>query len=450
MLSPSQKFISRVTSIAIASLVASGATALAQSNHEVGTHGYFRLGAGFSGQAEDRACFQAPGADWKYRLGNECDTWIEGGIYDEYKPKGDDGPVFFSEFWLGRSAAEGRQRLFRFENTTQLYIQASNLPQIGRDTKVWIGRKYYQRHDIHIIDFYWSEQLGDGFGVEDIALPYGKLMYAFVRNSASIDVADPMNPEITLGTSEAFQNNHDIRYNIPVSITGNGSLTLQGMFAHSGGNQGVGGMQEASSTLGFAAGAWLEESNDLLWNKASVQYGQGLLRTKFRTSSNDLVTATSSDLADDLLGSYILRITEQMLIKPDPRWAVFLAAVFQKEDGTDYAPNPTDLTWYSAGVRPMWFIDQNFRLLAEYGFDRIENDTGGADIAGNLHKFTVAGEMSTDLGFWNRPVIRAFATVAAWSNDFEGTVGSSGQGDATECSDRTSCFSLGVQAEYWW
>ncbi|MCG8419750.1 MAG: carbohydrate porin [Proteobacteria bacterium] len=422
----------------------------AQAEHEVGTRGYFRIGAGFTGAAEDRACFQAPGADWKYRLGNECDTWIEGGIYDAYKPKGDDGPLFYTEFWIGRSAAEGRQRLFRFENTTQLYIQASNIAALGRDTKVWIGRKYYQRHDIHINDFYWSEILGDGFGVEDIQLPFGKLMYAYTRNSDSVEVTNTATPAMVVGVSEAFQNNHDLRYNMPLSITGKGSVTVQLMFAHSAGNDGVMGLNDATSTRGLAVGAWFEETFPVGNAKLSAQYGRGLLRNKFRGSTRDLVTTLSSDQADDLFGAYILRFTGQTLINPSPRVAVFASAVFQKEDGTDYQPNPTDLTWYSFGIRPMLFIDHNFRVLAEYGFDRTDNKTGDNDVTGNLHKVTLAGELSIDVGFWTRPVIRLFTTAATWSSDFEGLLGASGQGDDTQCLDRTNCFSAGVQAEYWW
>lgn len=408
------------------------------ADHDVGTHGYFRIGAGFSGKAEDRACFQAPGADWKFRLGNECDTWIEGGIHDTYKPRGDDGPTFHSVWWLGTSIAEGRQRLPRFENTTQLYIEASKLPNLG-DTKVWIGRKYYQRHDVHINDFYWSEMLGDGFGVEDIDVSVGKLMYAFTRNSASVELADTMGNGVL---SEAFQNNHDLRlYGLPVSLSGKGGLTVQALFAHSAGND-VG----AEPTTGFATALWQEESFDGLWNKLSIQYGRGITRYKLRAWNPDIAATVTPEAADDLMSASIIRVTEQFLLDPDPRWALFGALVFQKEDGGDY--DDTDLTWYALGLRPMYFFNESYRALAEMSVDRTDN--GRDDLAGNLFKLTLAGEISTDYGFWNRPVIRAFVTMAKWSDDFRGLVGSSGQGDVTDCGRRTACYNAGVQAEYWW
>jgi maltoporin len=413
------------------------APALAQ--HELGTQGYFRIGAGFSGYAEERACYQAPAADWKFRLGNECDTWIEGGIHDTWKVR-PGGPTIFTQVWLGTSIAEGRWNDFRFHNFTQMYIQASNIAELGRDTKVWVGRKYYQRHDIHINDFYWSEMLGDGFGVEDIDLGIGKLMYAYTRSNAFADVpaAD--------ARSESFQNNHDLRLT-DIEVSPTSKLTLQAWLAHAHGSY-VGGERYAVPTRGFAVAAWHEGNFGPLWNKASIQYGHGLTRYKLRAWNPDAAATTSHEAADDLLTASILRVTEQFLLQPNPRMALFGAVVFQREDGGDY--DARDLTWYGAGLRPMYFFSQTFRALAELSWDRTEDGASGLD--GNLFKLALAGEISTDLGFWNRPVLRAFVSVANWSDSFDGLVGKAGDGGDTRCTERpySTCVSLGVQAEYWW
>lgn len=96
----------------------------------------------------------------------------------------------------------------------------------------------------------------------------------------------------------------------------------------------------------------------------------------------------------------------------------------------------------------MYYFNESYRALAELGFDRTEN--AQTALSGNLFKLTLAGELSTDLGFWNRPVVRAFVTWAKWSDDFRGLVGTSGQGDPTDCGTKTLCYNAGVQAEYWW
>ena len=428
-----------------ATLGITAAHADTESTHDLGTQGYFRIGAGFSGYGEERACFKAPGADWKFRLGNECDTWVEGGAHDNWKPKGESGPHIFTQLWLGWSLAEGRWNDFRFENFTQIYTHITNLEELGRGTKVWAGRKYYQRHDIHINDLYWSEMLGDGFGVEDIDLGFGKLMYAYTRANSFANV--------TGGESEAFQNNHDLRLTDIALGEGGGSLTVQVLFAHSGGSR-VNNQQFAVDTQGYELAAWHQGNFGDLWNKASVQYCAGLMRWKCRSWNPDATVTTTNDAASDLLGANMLRLTEQFLFTPSDKFALFGAFVFQKENGADY--DARDLTWYALGLRPMYFFNENYRALAEFSWDRTENgeilDANGDELAGNLFKATLAGELSTDFGFWNRPVLRAFVTWAQWSDAFKGVnpAGFAEDGNTTDCSTKTICYSAGVQAEYFW
>jgi maltoporin len=40
-------------------------------------HGYARSGIGWTGSGGEQQCFQAAGAQSKYRLGNECETYAE-------------------------------------------------------------------------------------------------------------------------------------------------------------------------------------------------------------------------------------------------------------------------------------------------------------------------------------------------------------------------------------
>ena len=421
------------------------ANALAHADYDIGTTGYFRFGTGFAQNGEERACFKAPDTNWKYRYGNECDTWFEIGPHGTYRPQGEDGPSFFGRWWVGICAAEGRQRLWGYLDTTELYIQASNIAALGRQTKVWVGRKYYQRFQTHLNDFWWLMMLGDGVGFEDIDVSIGKVLYAYTRSSA----------EATVGglRSETFQNNHDLRlYDLPVGLTDKGRLGLQVWFAHAPGNDGArtadGALDRsmiAVPTYGLSLAAWHREDWGVLSNMFSVQYGQGITRDNFAGASRDIAMTTSSDDAEDLFGARIVRVTDEVLLAPDPRWALSLMGVFQRQDGGDY--DATDINWYSFGLRPVWFFRQHMRAVAEYGFDRTENDSGAS---GNLHKFTIAGEIAADYGFWNRPVLRAFVTAATWSEAFRGLVGTSGQNETTTCSTRTNCVTAGVQIEYWW
>lgn len=47
---------------------------------------------------------------------------------------------------------------------------------------------------------------------------------------------------------------------------------------------------------------------------------QGITRNKLRAWNPDTAATITDQAADDLLSASILRITEQFLLHPDPRW----------------------------------------------------------------------------------------------------------------------------------
>ncbi len=40
---------------------------------------------------------------------------------------------------------------------------------------IWAGKRFYQRHDVHMIDFYYWDISGPGAGLENIDVGFGKL-----------------------------------------------------------------------------------------------------------------------------------------------------------------------------------------------------------------------------------------------------------------------------------
>jgi maltoporin len=61
-------------------------------------HGYFRAGAGSSAGHGPQACYGLGGNAQKYRLGNECDAYFEGG-YTKELAKSDNGVSFVGTVW---------------------------------------------------------------------------------------------------------------------------------------------------------------------------------------------------------------------------------------------------------------------------------------------------------------------------------------------------------------
>ncbi|WP_176203892.1 carbohydrate porin, partial [Salmonella enterica] len=48
---------------------------------------------------------------------------------------------------------------------------------------IWAGKRFYQRHDVHMIDFYYWDISGPGAGIENIDLGFGKLSLAATRST---------------------------------------------------------------------------------------------------------------------------------------------------------------------------------------------------------------------------------------------------------------------------
>ena len=47
---------------------------------------------------------------------------------------------------------------------------------------LWVGKRFYQRHDIHMIDYFYWNLAGPGVGLENIDVGMGKVGVAWVRN----------------------------------------------------------------------------------------------------------------------------------------------------------------------------------------------------------------------------------------------------------------------------
>ena len=55
--------------------------------------------------------------------------------------------------------------------------------------QLWAGKRYYQRKDIHIMDYYYLNNSGNGFGVENIDTGLGSVSVAIIKHQSGIDGA---------------------------------------------------------------------------------------------------------------------------------------------------------------------------------------------------------------------------------------------------------------------
>ena len=147
--------------------------------------GYVRSGAG-SSDGDRQSCFQLPGAQSKFRLGNECEHYAELDLRQDLLSL-DDGSVVSVEGMAQLFNEYGHTPTFTgehgFTRMNQAYAEWSQVPALNGGS-LWAGRRFYKRNDIHISDFYYWNQSATGAGIEDYALGGLKYSYAFSRKDS--------------------------------------------------------------------------------------------------------------------------------------------------------------------------------------------------------------------------------------------------------------------------
>src|SRR6202166_3172135 len=151
-------------------------------------HGYLRSGYGLNSEGGQQVAFQAPGAEAKYRLGNEAETYAELIFVNNWvNPEHDSDKTWFrSELTVeantsnsenyGPTAGPGADQ-FRLR---EAFVQAGKLFESQPNAKFWAGERYYRRQHIDSDDFFPLDFSGYGGGVEDVDVNFGKVALAFI------------------------------------------------------------------------------------------------------------------------------------------------------------------------------------------------------------------------------------------------------------------------------
>src|SRR5215467_1262667 len=174
-------------------------------------HGYFRSGYGLNSVGGQQVAFQAPGADAKYRLGNEAETYAELIFVNNWvNPEHDSDKAWFrtevmieanttnSASYANFTGGIGNDQ-FRFR---EAFVQVGNVLESQPNAKFWAGERYYRRYQAHINDFYILDMSGYGGGVEDLDVKVGKLAVAFLAGAR---------PDLTTENGNYAKSNIDVR-----------------------------------------------------------------------------------------------------------------------------------------------------------------------------------------------------------------------------------------------
>ncbi|MBM7343021.1 MULTISPECIES: maltoporin [Erwiniaceae] len=401
--------------------------------------GYARSGIGWTGSGGEQQCFQATGANSKYRLGNECETYAELKLGQELWKEGD------KSFYFDTNLAYAVSQRSDFESVDpgfrEVNIQGKNLIDWLPGSTLWAGKRFYQRHDVHMIDFYYWDISGPGAGVENIDLGAGKLSMAVTRNGeagGSYGFIDNQQKQVPT-VNDTF----DVRV-AELNVNPGGVLEL-------GVDYGRANVQDGYSLAdGATKDGWMltgEHTQTIYngYNKFVVQYATDALTSQ----RNGRSEGSSIDN-----NGHMIRVIDHGALDFNDKWGLMYVAMFQDLD----RDNKNGTTWYTAGVRPMYKWTPIMSTLLEVGYDNVKSQETGE--RNSQYKVTLAQQWQAGDSIWSRPAIRVFATYAKWDEKWGyATSDDTGYTSGTAYSDTSAKtfsrgnddeVSFGVQMEAWW
>lgn len=395
------------------SALALAAALAAGSAQAVDFNGYFRGGPGLTSKNASRACYDLGISGGHYRLGNECDFYGEFALSQTGKTEGVDwkGLVMFSQYNPGTDTGDSKTSI------NQMYVEGKGF-DFAPGTNFWIGKRFYGRKDVHILDTFFVKMDGVGGGADQIALgSAGKLGVALFTTDS--DSTTPNNPGVRFNVDLS-----EIPLNAGGALRVTGTAT-QGRFDDNGsGDKGTSGfglsLQHTQEIASIGGG-------NTLW----LQYAQG--SAGLDANFGDL-TAPS--------GAKKVRLVESVAWQSGPLGGQAVALVGRQDENT-VAGTPR-FTEVSLGGRVSYALTKNFKLLAELG--HMQKKPAGGETQ-KLTKFTFAPAIATGPEFFKRPELRLYVTTAKWNaaaNAAAGPDGLTGLGNG-----KTSGTSFGLQAEIW-
>ncbi|HCC60843.1 MAG TPA: maltoporin [Pseudomonas sp.] len=379
-------------------------------------NGYVRSGVGESTASESQACFQLPGAASKFRLGNECEQYAELGLRQNLFTM-DDGSVLSVEGMAALYNEYDHTPKFTgdhgFARLVQAYAEWSNIAALNNGS-LWAGRRFYKRNDIHISDFYYWNQSATGAGIENVEIGGLQYSYAFSRKDSVFQENYTNRHDFNVG---GFDTNPDGELQFGVSYIADPDR---------GDSNSGWSVTAQHEQIGFLGGS----------NTFAVQYGEG---------PGTGLGYTGDVTLDESAKSW--RVVEFFDWQVTPRFGGQFQVVYQK----DKRQGGGDQDWISLGVRPVYALTEEFKLVAEVGHDQIDAEAGTR----KLTKFTIAPTWSpAGPGFWARPEFRLYYTYAQWNDAAQEAANLMAAGSALS---ETGAFgtaqhgsNFGVQVEYWW
>ncbi|WP_341678358.1 carbohydrate porin [Niveibacterium sp. SC-1] len=408
----------------VLALALAGASQVAQAQ-ALEFHGYTRSSISVSSDGGKGACFGI-GSINPFRLGNECDTVIEPTFtarFANLEDKSAWGVTFMPSIYARQGGAEDSGVAVADLHTHfgQIYLFGENVPQLANG-RVWAGRRFYQRLQTGINDEFLENLDGDGAGIEEMNLGFGKLSVAWQANvyanayDADGNLTDNFN---TLSGNRLSARLTDIK-TFP-----EGSLSFYTNYNKDLNRDDESGPVTVSApdTNGTFHIAAYHNLNGVLGG--SNLLGLGYTSTEHGNETFDFTVQQSGFISGPQIG-----------------WDAIFRYRNTKADNGDKTNE------YAIGGRLDGHIAGPFRWLTELSYNNVDPEGGDTQ---NLTKFTAALAMSAGPNPWSRPTFRLYYSYFNW-NDAAGTPFRWSSESSSHGADPTknSSGTFGIQGEAWW
>ena len=435
---------------------------------------YMRSGAGTTTDGGSQACFRLPGAVTFFRLGNECDSYVDLKMLSRL------GSVKGTAFDAKITISHGTQGMANWEQSTpalrEAFVTARNigasLDVRGLDgADLWVGKRFYKNPDIHMLDYtYWEPGQGPGFGLDNVTLGPGKFAYAMFRigdfTGYGINTGlGGYNPDLIGGGSRSVTV-HDFRLeSVPVN---RGGLLTVGMDLVRASNR--------SGTSTYTVDT--PQSLDLDNNPATPNVDV-LVRETRTIDSKPGRNGAAFTLAHEQQNLFGYKGTNTLALQfahnaallkgfgvggsteKRKEWMVFdhwllepAHSRFSATSTVGYRHADVDDTvvkevW--VGTRPFYSINEVLGVFSELSYQQVKQES---EATRKLSKLTVGTQLAMGPGVFARPALRLFATYAKWNDAAAaaGPVACTGRdcGRAIDFfNDKRSAVTFGAQVEAW-
>jgi maltoporin len=410
----------KISKTILAVSIFSAFSAFADTGSDISYFGYIRSGVGMSSNNGQDVQFYK---NQLGRLGNENDTYGEWGVKNEvYNENGISFDVesMVAIYTDGSTGWETSEDDDFTVVLPQINVQAKGVLKSAPEATVWGGKRYYQRHNVDLADFYYWNISGAGGGIEGIETDSGTVSVAWIRTDRD-QVEDTGNNSGALNVNVL-----DARLaNIP--LWDNASLEVGGNYAIANESSSYEGSVENGVLLNFELTQNLSIGN----NKTVFQFGtEGYGKTIAEYGDGSWYGAEAEK------GAAAYRIINWGVIRVAEQWEMGHQLVWSSSTDDIEAGQKEDISYFSSVIRPVYKWDENMKTLFELGYFN-KNAGDGSKEAGS--KVTIAQAWTAGESYWARPEIRFYGS---YFNDFEDT-DKLGTGKDSE-------FNLGVQAEVWW